>query len=390
FKIINDSLGHQVGDELLIKVAARIKECLREIDTLARLGGDEFAIILPDINQAQGGTQAAHRIIQAMTRPFALDRHEVSITASIGVTLYPMDGEDKDLLLQHADTAMYTAKEKGRNNYQFYTSEMNIRAKERLLLENSLRLAMDHKQLILHYQPRLELVSGRIIGMEALVRWQHPEMGLMPPAKFISIAEETGLIFPIGEWILKTACQQTKTWTDAGLGPFQIAVNLSGRQFRQPLLPDLVAGILDETGLDPRQLELELKESIIMQDLELVTSLMTELKRIGLLLSIDDFGTGYSSLHNLRRFPIDTLKMDSSFIRDMNGNDHDQDIVRAIIAFGHNLRLRVLAEGVETEQQLSILVKEGCDEMQGNYFAPPLPAWDFEKLILGGRRLWKL
>lgn len=389
FKIINDSLGHRIGDELLIQMSARIREGLRDGDTLARLGGDEFAVILPDIQDSQGASGAARRIIQNLAKPFTLDRHEVVVTASIGVTLFPMDGRDKDLLLQYADIAMYHAKEAGRNNFQFYTAEMNVRALERLKLENSLRLAVEQKQFILHYQPRVDLRRRRLIGMEALVRWEQPEYGLISPSKFIPIAEETGLIVPLGEWVLRTACRQAKEWTESGLGSLRVAVNLSSRQFRQPDLVDMIAGILTETGLNPNQLELELTESMIMQDVDLVIDLMTKLKKMGLYLSIDDFGTGYSSLNYLKRFPIDILKVDQSFVQDMTENPGDRDIVRAIIALGHSLQLTVLAEGVENEHQLILLLQEDCDEVQGYYFSRPLTTEEFALRVLQGQGWWK-
>lgn len=387
FKFINDSLGHRVGDQLLKEVTYRIGGCLREGDTLARLGGDEFAVVLPDLTEIDSASVVSRRIIETLSDPIDLGRHEVVVTASVGIAVYPDDAEDKDDLLKHADTAMYHAKEDGKNNYKFFTSEMNVRTIERLNLENNLRYAIEHKQFLLHYQPRVDLKTGRMIGMEALIRWQHPETGLISPARFIPVAEETGLIVPIGEWVLECACKRNKVWLDEGLAAMRVAVNLSGRQFRQPGLVEFIARTLENSGLPPHQLELEITESMVMHNVEEVIEMMHRLKDMGIHISIDDFGTGYSSLNWLKRFPIDTLKVDQSFVRDMADDSGNLDIVRAIISLGHNLNLNVLAEGVETDEQLRLLKREGCDEMQGYLFSPPLDEDKFTEILIKESKL---
>ena len=387
FKVINDSLGHQVGDLLLQNVAKRIGDCTRESDTLARLGGDEFAIILNDVTEAEGAAKVADRIFKRFSRPFDLGHQEVVVTTSIGIALFPDDADNTDNLLKHADTAMNNAKQEGKNTYRYFTSEMNHSALERLQLESKLRQAVELGQFILHYQPRIDLKTGCLNGMEALVRWLHPEDGLISPGRFVPIAEETGLIVPMGEWILMEACRQARKWIDAGYAPLRVAVNLSGRQFRQPGLLELVESTLETTGLHPSHLELEITESMVMHDVEGVIQIMHRLKDMGIHLSIDDFGTGYSSLSYLQRFPIHTLKVDQSFVRNMMENRGDSDIVRAIISLGHSLNLNVLAEGVETEEQLAALCRLDCDEMQGFLYSRPLPPEEFEQLLRKGRAL---
>lgn len=387
FKNINDSLGHDAGDLLLKQVAARLTDCVREGDTVARQGGDEFVVILSDIEEEEDVTAVTRKILKAFADPFSIGSHELYVTCSIGIALYPKDGEDIQSLLKNSDAALYRAKEQGRNNSQFYTMEMNVKALERLVLENNLRHALDREQFEVYYQPQVDLRSGEINGMEALLRWKHPEMGMVPPTKFIPMAEESGLIVPIGEWVLRTACKQNKAWQDAGLRPVCVAVNLSARQFRHQDLVALVAGILKETGLDPSLLELELTESLLMQNVEATIDTLTRFKAMGVKSSIDDFGTGYSSLSYLKRFPIDTLKIDQSFVHNITTDPDDAAIAKTIISMAHEMKLRVIAEGVETEEQRSFLHLRHCDEMQGYLFSKPVPAEEFEVLLRERRRL---
>ncbi|GEM_PF-122284 len=381
FKNINDSLGHEAGDRLLKLVAVRLAGCVREVDTVSRQGGDEFVVILPDVAEEEDVTPVTRKILHAMSEPFDVDGHELFVTCSIGIALYPKDGEDGQTLLKNADAALYRAKDLGRNNAQFYAAEMNLKALERLMLENGLRHALERREFLLHYQPQVDLRSGEIIGMEALVRWQHSELGLVSPSRFIPVTEESGLIVQLGEWVLRTACAQNKAWQRAGLKSISVAVNLSARQFRQPNLVEVVAGILRETGLDPAYLELEVTESLVMQNVEVTIATLGSLKAMGIKLSIDDFGTGYSSLSYLKRFPIDTLKIDQSFVRDITTDPDDAAIAKTIISMAHDLQLKVIAEGVETEAQKSFLQLRRCDEMQGYFFSKPLPAEDFEVLL---------
>ncbi len=381
FKNINDTLGHPAGDLLLKEAAARLLTCLRQSDTTARLGGDEFTILLEEIAHEQDAIIVAQKILAALAEPFNLASHEVFVTASIGISLFPHDGGDVDALLKNADTALYRTKEQGRNGYTLYTAEMNATALKRMALENSLRRALERREFLLHYQPRVALDTGRMICIEALLRWQHPELGLVMPDQFISLAEETGLIMPIGEWVLHTACAQTKAWQTSGFPVLRVSVNLSARQFKQPDLVDQVADALRDTGLAPDSLELELTESTVMQDAEDAVTKLNALKQLGVHLSIDDFGTGYSSLEYLKHFPIDILKIDRSFVRDIPGDSDNGAIVRAIIAMAHSLKIKVTAEGVETAEQLGFLKAYRCDEMQGYYFGLPLPTHEFSKLF---------
>ncbi|MCL6635389.1 MAG: EAL domain-containing protein [Peptococcaceae bacterium] len=381
FKLINDTLGHALGDQLLQMTAQRLMETVREDDTVARLGGDEFTLLLPGINKAENAAKVAQKVIEAIRNPFTIGQHELYITTSVGVALYPSDGEDAETLLKNADAAMYLAKEKGRNNYQLYTPAMNARAFERLELENSLRRALEKGEFVVYYQPKIKMDTGKIVGMEALVRWQHPEKGLVPPADFIPVAEETGLIIPLGEWVLRTACRQNKAWQDRGFPPMRVAVNLSARQFQLQNLVETIARILEETGLEPRWLELEITESVAMQNAEYTVKMLHELKEMGIQLSIDDFGTGYSSLSYLKRFPIDKLKIDKSFVREI-GMDKDNEVIAStVIVLGKSLKIGVNAEGVENEEQLDFLKKHQCDEMQGYLFGRPVPPEEFEKLF---------
>lgn len=380
-KDINDTLGHDVGDRLLKDVAGRLSGCVRKVDTVARLGGDEFAIVLEGISHVGNVTTVAQKILDVIAQPFTLNGQEVFVTVSIGITVYPFVNDNIDNLLKDTDAAMYSAKKQGGNCYRVYTSDMNAKAFERLSLETSLRHALERKELVLYYQPKMNLSTGKTSGMEALLRWNHPEMGLVPPDKFIPIAEETGLIVPIGEWVVRTACAQNRAWQDAGLPPLRVAVNLSARQCRQKDLVETISLILKETGMEPHFLELELTEGVLIENTHTTNSILTELRDLGVQISIDDFGTGYSSLSYLRRLPINTLKIDISFIRDITADPDDGAIATAIIALAHSLRLKVVAEGVETEAQLTFLRDQGCDDIQGFLFSRPISAEAFERWL---------
>jgi diguanylate cyclase (GGDEF)-like protein/PAS domain S-box-containing protein len=383
FKTVNDTLGHVMGDRLLQGISERLKTCLREGDTIARLGGDEFMLLLPGVAQIEDIAKVAQRILEALKTPFPCEGHDLHITTSIGIALYPNDSTDGDSLLKNADIAMYRAKEQGRNNYQFYTPGMNASAFERLSLENNLRRALERDEFVLYYQAQLNLRSGRITGAEALIRWQHPDLGLLLPSQFIPVAEETGLIIPLGEWVLNNASAQNKMWQGAGLPPVRIAVNLSPLHFKHKGLTRTIAEVLAKSGLEPGWLELELTESTIMQNVDATILTMIQLQEMGVHVSIDDFGTGYSSLSYLKRFPINTVKIDQSFIRDITTNSDDAAIAKAIIGMAHSLNLRVIAEGVETREQLAFLQNEDCDEVQGFFFSQPLPAEEFSRLLKG-------
>jgi len=381
FKFVNDSMGHKAGDVLLMTVAARLRSSLRDTDTVARLSGDEFVVILSEHADEPLTSDIVQRVMDAVAQPVILGAKEFFVTCSIGVAAYPSDGTPSENLIEHADIAMYRAKKLGRNNFQFYTPAMNEESLERVRIESALRNALDRNEFVLHYQPQVDLQSGRIVGMEALIRWKHPELGMVPPVRFIGIAEDTGLIVPIGAWVMRTACAQNKAWQDAGLGPLRVAVNLSARQFgAADLIPNIEA-VLNDTGLEPSCLELELTESLFMSDVTPAVELLHRMKSLGINLSIDDFGTGYSSFSYLSRFPIDVLKIDRSFVNDITHDANDAAIVASIIALAHNLRLSVIAEGVETAEQLDYLRHQGCDEMQGYYFSKPLPAHEFEQLL---------
>ncbi len=381
FKFVNDSMGHKAGDVLLMTIAARLRSALRDIDTVARLSGDEFVVILSEHADELLTPEIVQRLMDAIAQPVLLGTKEFFVTCSIGVAVHAADGAAADSLIEHADIAMYRAKKLGRNNYQFYTPAMNEEAMERVRIESALRNALERNEFVLHYQPQVDLASGQIVGMEALIRWQHPELGVVAPSRFISVAEETGLIVAIGAWVMRTACHQNKLWQDAGLGRLRVAVNLSARQFGAPnLLADITA-VLAQTGLDAACLEIELTESLFMSDVNLAVEVLHGMKSLGVNLSIDDFGTGYSSLSYLSRFPIDVLKIDRSFVSDIARDASDAAIVASIIALAHNLKLSVIAEGVETAEQLDYLRRHGCNEMQGYYFSRPLAADDFEQLL---------
>ncbi|GGE27227.1 bifunctional diguanylate cyclase/phosphodiesterase [Agaricicola taiwanensis] len=376
FKSINDALGHQIGDRLLKSVAERLCGVVRDSDTVARLGGDEFAILQTRVMRPQEATDLAERILAALSEPFVIDEQEITTSASLGITTHPSDGSDVDLLMKNADVAMYQAKAAGRNAYRLYAPDMNVQARDRMVLESDMRRGLQRDEFVLHYQPQIDVASGQIIGAEALLRWQHPGSGMISPTTFLPLAEENGLIVPINEWVLREACGRAAEFTRSGLPPLRVAVNLSPVQFRKQDVCQLVIDILNDTKLNPRQLELELTESILMQNTEAVARDLLKLKDLGVSFSIDDFGTGYSSLSYIRNFPVDRLKIDQCFIRNLENNPSDAAIVRAIISLGHSLKLCITAEGVETAEQAAILRAEGCDEFQGYYFGRPMPLED--------------
>lgn len=383
FKVINDSFGHNVGDKLLQGVSLRLKEALGEVYTLSRLGGDEFIIMIENIKKEKEVAEIANKILESLSKPFNLMGIEVYTSISIGISLYPSDGSNLDTLLKNADTAMYRAKDLGRNNYQFYAREMNSKAIEKLKVENELRKALEKNELFLQYQPQVDLNSGKILGVEALIRWKHPEFGLVHPVEFIPLAEETGLIIPIGEWVLRSACEQYMCWKNQ-FGDFpkiSLAVNLSARQFRQKNLTETIEKVIKETKFDAGCLELELTESVIMENVSESIKTLRKLKNMGIKIAIDDFGTGYSSLNYLRRFPLDKLKIDRSFVMDILKGRQDGAIVETIISMAHTLSLRVIAEGAETREQIIFLQEKGCDEVQGYYFSKPLSTRGIQKLI---------
>ncbi|MBF0144439.1 MAG: EAL domain-containing protein, partial [Magnetococcales bacterium] len=381
FKYVNDTMGHGVGDRLLVHVAREIEACVRHMDTVSRLGGDEFTVILSEVSHEKGMARVAGNIIQRLQRPIRIDSHEIYIGASIGIGIHPDDGEDFETITRNADAAMYQTKESGRNTYRFYTAEMNARTARRLELERNLHQALAREEFVLNFQPKVDIASGRISGMETLVRW-HPDGGdPISPGEFIPVAEETGLILPLGEWILRQACRTNRQFIDAGLGPFRMAVNLSPRQFQRKDLASMVAGILAETGLPPANLELEITESMVMTDVDKVIATLTELTNLGVHISMDDFGTGYSSLSYLRKLPIHSLKVDRSFVSELPANPEDAAIVTAIVALAHNLGLLVVAEGVETPGQLEFLRQLGCEEYQGFLFSRPLSTDNIRQLL---------
>lgn len=381
FKNINDSLGHEAGDRLLQDVARRLRSHLRESDTVARLGGDEFVVLVEDTVEPRELNAIAQNILNAVARPFLLSGSEYHVTGSIGIATYPADGLDPASLLKNADIAMYLAKDHGKNNFQFYSAQQNAHSFERLAMESALRHALEREEFVLHYQPKIDIASGRIVGVEALLRWKHPDLAMVAPNQFIPLAEETGLIVPIGRWVLRTACAQSAAWRRDGLPRLRIAVNLSARQFSDDRLLDDIGDAMAAAALPPGGLELEITESMVMHSPERAVTTMNRLRELGITVSIDDFGTGYSSLGYLKRFPIDNVKVDRSFIKDLPQDADDAAITRAVIAMAQSLRIRVIAEGVETREQLDFLREHGCDECQGYYLSRPLPAAEFALLL---------
>jgi diguanylate cyclase (GGDEF)-like protein len=380
FKNINDSLGHSVGDQLLQSVATRIQECIRVSDTISRQGGDEFVVLMPDVVRIEDVTSFAEKLIETVSHPHSIGSHQIHIGLSIGISLYPDDAQDIESLIRNADIAMYHCKAGGRNSYQMFTEDMNIRAVARQAIEASLRHAIVHNEFELHYQPKVNLKTGAITGAEALLRWNRPDQPPIYPEQFIPIAEDSGLILPIGKWVLREACMQSKIWQQAGLGLRHIAVNVSAQEFHSKKYFHDVCEILEETGLPPHNLELELTESALFHDTKPMMTVLNAIKGKGIQIAIDDFGTGYSSLSYLRRFPIDALKIDKSFVKDISGDGGDA-IVSAVIAMGRSLNHRVIAEGIETREQLDFLQSHRCEEGQGYYFGRPVPAREFAKLL---------
>ncbi|MEP7314107.1 MAG: EAL domain-containing protein [Pseudomonadota bacterium] len=381
FKQLNDTLGHEAGDQLLQQVAVRLKECVRDSDTVARLGGDEFVLLLPELGDGRYAAIVAEKILVATARPFTILGQSFRVTASIGISTYPHDGADEQTLTKNADIAMYQAKAEGKNNFQFYSEALNANSLQRLTLESSLRHALEHQEFKVLYQAKRDIASGQISGVEALLRWEHPELGTVEPLKFIPVAEETGLIVPIGKWVLRTVCEQSMAWQREGLPPLCVAVNLSARQFFDEALVPELKEILSSTGMAPHLLEIELAEALLMRDTEKTLKILTRLKLLGVRIAIDDFGTGYASLATLQRFPLDTIKIDRSFVRNFDGTSEVSQLADAIIAMGKSLSLTVVAQGVETRSQAEFLRNHLCDELQGFYFKRPLPPDEFAELM---------
>jgi diguanylate cyclase (GGDEF)-like protein/PAS domain S-box-containing protein len=384
FKHINDSLGHEIGDKLLQSVAQGLCKCVRGSDTVSRLGGDEFVVLVTEDKYAEDAALTAEKILAALAAPHSIAPHALHVTASIGISVYPADGQDAETMIKNADTAMYQAKGKGRNNYQFFKSDMNVRAVERQVIEANLRLALERQEFVLHYQPKVNIDTGTITGSEVLLRWMHPEWGVTLPDRFVPIAEDCGLIVPIGRWVLREACAQAKRWEDAGLKPAAVAVNISALEFHRKDFVEGVRGILTDTGLEPCCLQLEITESALMRDAETSTAILQQLKNIGVQLAVDDFGTGYSSLSYLNQFPIDTIKIDGSFVHAIGSTNGNGIIVSAIIAMGTSLKQRVVAEGVEEQAQLTFLKAQHCEEGQGYFFSRPLIAEQLAALLVMG------
>ena len=382
FKDINDTLGHAVGDQLLKEISQRIRACVRETDTVARFGGDEFGLIQTNLNTVEATADLADRLVATVGEAFHIDGHEIHTGASVGVTIYPFDDHNAEDLLKNADMAMYKAKREGRGRYQFYIAELNQVIQRRAAIERDLRVALQKDQFCLHYQPQLDLISGKVVGVEALLRWQHPERGDISPVEFIPVAESTGLILPIGDWVLRTACKQARAWQDKGLDPVRVAINLSAVQFRHKNLQENIIQALNESDLEPRWLEIELTESLIMRDVRTTIDTLNNLHALGIQISVDDFGTGYSSLSYLTRFPISKIKLDKSFVRDVDKVD-GAAIARIVITLGHSLNMKVIAEGVENEAQLRFLREHACNEVQGYYFGRPMPPGAIERLLRG-------
>ena len=384
FKQINDTLGHPVGDKLLNAVGKRLLDSVRKSDTVARLGGDEFTLVVTSFAEARNLDFLARKIIDRLAIPFILPDRKIFVTASIGIAIYPGDGDDVDLLLQNADTAMYWAKEKGKNGVTYFSREMNIEAARRLDLETALIEGLRREEFIVYYQPQVDLATGNVSSCEALVRWNHPKQGILAPGGFIDLAEKTGLIRPLGEWVLKKACEQVGAWQRQGLPPLHVAVNLSGHQLNSGEIVETVSRIIAETGIEECLLDLEITESVLMGTAEESERILTDLKELGVQLSIDDFGTGYSSLSYLKRFPVDKLKIDKSFILNLPDDPDDVAIVKAIIGVGHSMNIKIMAEGVETKDHLDFLISQGCDMVQGYYYSRPVPADTFATLFRSG------
>lgn len=382
FKRINDTLGHNTGDQILREYSERLVKCVGKNNITYRFGGDEFIVVIPKIKNEEYVRYIADNVIKRIQKPCMLDGQELRVTSSIGISIYPNDGESLDVLLRNSDIAMNRAKELGKNNYQFYKNDMNSRSFENLIIENKLHTALEKNEFEVYYQPQIDLNTGEIIGMEALLRWNNDELGFISPAKFIPIAEEVGLIIPIGEWVLYSACKQNKLWQENGIKPIRVAVNISARQFQEYDFVEKVKNILERTKLDPKYLEIEITESIAIKSVDFTIKTLEKLKEMGIKVSIDDFGTGFSSLGYLKNFKIDTLKIDCSFVRDIGLDSDNESIIKAIIMLAKNLRLNVIAEGVETEQQMIFLKEEKCNESQGYLFSRPLCAKDFEQFLL--------
>ena len=387
FKKINDTMGHDIGDRLLQTVGERLKIVVRDGDTIARLGGDEFTVLLEGITSPEDVGNISRKILKELSRPFPIDHHQLYTSASIGISLFPTDGTDANTLLKNADAAMYRAKDHGRNNYKFYSADLGAKALERFTLETGLRNALEREEFILHFQPQLETQSGNLVGVEALIRWNHPDLGLVPPAEFIPMLEDTGLIVPTGEWVLETACKQVVEWQDAGIEVGRLAVNISSRQLEDVNFLLMVEGVLKETGFNPEKLEFEITESLLMRHAAQTLQTICLLSDIGIRLAIDDFGTGYSSLSYLKRFPINTLKIDQSFVRDITTDTEDAAIVKAILAMSHSLNIEVVAEGVETREQESFLQAFGCDFVQGYLYARLALPGEIALLFGGGQQI---
>jgi len=384
FKDINDTLGHSAGDKLLKDVAKRLQRCVRAEDTIARLGGDEFTIIMNEVKHRQDSATVAEKILDSLSHPFMLEGEEVFVTTSIGIAGYPKSGKDPETLIRHADTALYRAKSEGRSNYQFFEAEMNLAVSERMNMINALRHATKRKEFFLYYQPLIDARSGKVFGMEALLRWQHPERGLIPSSEFVPLLEETGLIIPVGEWVMNEACRQNRIWQEAGLEPLIVSVNLSVRQFHKRNLVDMVMHAIDEAGISPQQIQLEVTESVLLDRTHTANKTLTRLRDKGIKLAIDDFGTGYSSLSYLKQYHFDTLKFDRSFIQGITSSDNGAAIVASVINLGHSLGMTVVAEGVESQQQLTILHDRECDQFQGFLFGYPMSAESCTKWLLQG------
>lgn len=387
FKEVNDCFGHQAGDRLLVEVSRRLLACVRELDTVARLGGDEFVIVFYGQSDENATGHTMQRILERIAEPFVFDGLSLNVSCSIGFTVYPQDGRDVDTLLRNADTAMYRAKELGRNNFQFYTSELNIRINERMTLEKSLRQALERDEFLLHYQPRIELRGGRVVGLEALIRWRHPERGLLPPLSFIPVAEQAGLIGQVGDWVVRAVCRQQSAWQQKGVQQMPVSINISAAQFLSPGFAQSVAAVLQETNIDASLLELEFRESLLMNDPAISMRVLRELRDIGVGLSIDDFGTGFSNLSYLKQFAVDRLKLDPSFVCGIENQPDDLALAEAVISIAHSLQLKVAAEGIERGSQLALLADRGCDEMQGDYFSPAVPVDACTALMLDKRGL---